>query len=164
MSRSESRAGTDFGRMSGRLSADIFRYMATHRSRRNVSVQIIAVVRLPSGRLRSYEALSTFSQADGQNLSKKGYKNFVMRKMYALIAGQLKKDGYVTAQSRNHIRRLNKWKKKALWNQARHRKGRVRLERWEKNEHETVKILKLSYSVDEIRTLVNVEDDEEEPF
>ncbi len=114
-------------------------------SQRRFLVNALVLIKLPDGSTRVYNIQVPIAKPDHIAIAVGGMENFVKLKFYAFLARELAFDGYVTAGSANHVRRLkqNKGLPKSQWTQ---RDG----EKWRSNENEIVRIERIEWKIEQM--------------
>lgn len=80
--------------------------LESRKSHRDFIITTNVTVALPDGSTKVYTFDVPLQRGDHRAIKLAGVKHFVERKFYAFLARELAFDGYVTAGSANHVRRL----------------------------------------------------------
>lgn len=114
-------------------------------SQRRFLVNALVLIRLPDKTTRVYNIQVPIAKPDHIAIAVGGMENFVRHKFYAFLARELAFDGFVTAGSANHVRRLkaNKGKSRDQWTDN---NG----ERWRGNEDEVVRIERIEWKIEQM--------------
>ncbi len=116
---------------------------ASHRSFL-ISANVLVV--LPDGTNRVYSFVVPIAKADHISIKLGGLINFVRHKFYAFMAREMAFDGYVTAGSANHVRRLKENKGKDV-GEFTTRDGNM----WRGNESEIIHIKQIEWQIEQAK-------------
>lgn len=114
----------DFDPVVNVLGKDLVKVFKRHKSKRRYLLEAFITVKLTGEDIepgedatRVYEISIDISKADHIAIDAGGIENFLRQKFYAELAQQLAFDGYVTAGSANHVRKLpeNQDKDESEW-------------------------------------------------
>lgn len=90
----------------GKLARSFKKALESRASHRDFIISANVTVTLPDGSSKTYSFQVPLQRGDHRAIKLAGVKAFVERKFYAFLARELAFDGYVTAGSANHVRRL----------------------------------------------------------